>query len=120
MKELLLSDGDFNLMQIIWDNAPLESGKLVKLCAEEFDWKKSTTYTMLKRLCEKGMVENENSVIKVLVSREEIQKVESDYLIEKSFAGSLPAFMSAFLDNGKISKKEAKKLIDLIEEHIDE
>jgi len=118
MDDLLLCESEYRMMDIIWDNAPIESGKLVKLCESRLSWKKSTTYTMLKKLCEKKIVENVDSVVSVLVPRKDVQSHESEHVVRRSFGGSLPAFVNAFLGNGKLSKKEADELIDLIETHI--
>lgn len=118
MDELLLSESEYKIMDIIWDNAPLESGKLVKLCESKMSWKKSTTYTMLKKVCEKNIVQNVDSIVSVLVPRQDIQSHESEHVVKRSFGGSLPAFVNAFLGNGKLSKKEADELINLIETHI--
>ena len=118
MDELLLSESEYKIMDIIWDNAPLESGKLVKLCESKLSWKKSTTYTMLKKVCEKNIVQNVDSIVSVLVPRQDIQSHESEHVVKRSFGGSLPAFVNAFLGNGKLSKKEADELINLIETHI--
>ena len=118
MDDLLLCESEYRMMDIIWDNAPVESGKLVKLCESKLSWKKSTTYTMLKKLCEKKIVQNVDSVVDVLVSRQDIQSHESEHVVRRSFGGSLPAFVNAFLGNGKLSKKEADELIELIETHI--
>ncbi len=114
----LLCDSEYRMMDIIWDNAPIESGKLVKLCESKLSWKKSTTYTMLKKLCDKNIVKNTDSVISVIVPREEILSQESEHVVKRSFGGSLPAFVNAFLGNGKLSKNEADELIDLIESHM--
>ena len=118
MADLLLSESDYRMMDIIWDHAPVESGKLVKLCESRLSWKKSTTYTMLKKLCDKGIVENTDSVVSVLIPREEVQSHESEHVVKRSFGGSLPAFVNAFLGNGKLSKQEADELINLIETHM--
>ncbi len=118
MDDLLLCESEYRMMDIIWDNAPVESGKLVKLCESKLSWKKSTTYTMLKKLCEKKIVQNVDSVVAVLVPRQDIQSHESEHVVRRSFGGSLPAFVNAFLGNGKLSKKEADELIELIETHI--
>ena len=118
MDDLLLCESEYRMMDIIWDNAPVESGKLVKLCESKLSWKKSTTYTMLKKLCEKKIVQNVDSVVSVLVPRQDIQSHESEHVVRRSFGGSLPAFVNAFLGNGKLSKKEADELIELIETHI--
>jgi predicted transcriptional regulator len=118
MSDLLLSESEYRIMDIIWDNAPVESGQLVKLCESKLSWKKSTTYTMLKKLIDKDLVKNTDSVVTVVVPREEVQSHESEHVVERSFGGSLPAFVNAFLGNGKLSKKEADELINLIESHM--
>lgn len=118
MDDLLLSESEYKIMDIIWDNAPIESGKLVKLCESQFAWKKSTTYTMLKKVCEKKIAQNVDSVVSFIVPRQDVQSKESEHVVKRSFGGSLPAFVNAFLGNGKLSKKEADELISLIETHI--
>ena len=118
MSDLLLSESEYRIMDIIWDNAPVESGKLVKLCESKLSWKKSTTYTMLKKLCDKKIVKNTDSLVSVIVPREKVLSHESEHVVKRSFGGSLPAFVNAFLGNGKLSKKEADELIDLIETHM--
>ena len=118
MAELLLSESEYRMMDIIWDNAPVESGKLVKLCESKLSWKKSTTYTMLKKLCDKNIVENSDSLVSVIIPRQEVLSRESEHVVKRSFGGSLPAFVNAFLGNGKLSKKEADELINLIETHM--
>ena len=120
MSDLLLSESEYRIMDIIWDNAPVESGVLVKLCESKLSWKKSTTYTMLKKLCDKNIVKNTDSLVSVIVPREKVQSHESEHVVKRSFGGSLPAFVNAFLGNGKLSKKEADELIDLIETHMTE
>ena len=118
MSDLLLSESEYRIMDIIWDNAPVESGQLVKLCESKLSWKKSTTYTMLKKLIDKDLVKNTDSVVTVVVPREKVQSHESEHVVKRSFGGSLPAFVNAFLGNGKLSKKEADELINLIESHM--
>ena len=118
MSDLLLSEREYRIMDIIWDNAPVESGQLVKLCESKLSWKKSTTYTMLKKLIDKDLVKNTDSVVTVVVPREKVQSHESEHVVKRSFGGSLPAFVNAFLGNGKLSKKEADELINLIESHM--
>ena len=118
MADLLLSESEYRMMDIIWDNAPVESGQLVKLCESRLSWKKSTTYTMLKKLCDKNIVRNTNSVVSVIAERDQVLSRESEHVVKRSFGGSLPAFVNAFLGNGKLSKKEADELINLIETHI--
>ena len=120
MDDLLLCESEYRMMDIIWDNAPVESGKLVKLCEKRLSWKKSTTYTMLKKLCDKNLVKNVDSTVSVIVLRGDIQSHESEHVVKRSFGGSLPAFVNAFLGNGKLSKKEADELISLIETHMED
>lgn len=116
MEEFRLFDAEYKFMSIIWDNEPINSTKLSKITEELMGWKKSTTYNMIKKLSEKGVLANENATVKALIRREQVQKYESEAVIEKSFDGSLPAFLTAFLDNKKISEKEALELKQIIEE----
>ncbi len=115
MSERKLCESDYRFMNVIWDNEPLGSGELVAKCAEVLGWKKSTTYTMLKKLCEKGLVKNDSSTITSLVSRERVQKAESEKFVEQTFSGSLPGFLAAFLGGKTISEREAEELKKLID-----
>lgn len=117
MDELTLSESEFRLMDVIWRYAPVESGKLVKICADELSWKKSTTYTMLRKVQDKGMVRNDDSVVSVIVPRDRVQEIESERLVSKAFGGSLPSFLASFLGNRSLSDKEADELIDLIDRY---
>lgn len=117
--ELKLCESDFRFMCVIWDNEPIASGELVRVCNDKLGWKKSTTYTMLKKLCEKGFTVNDNSVITSLVPKEKVQAFASEYVVESSFGGSLPSFLASFFGGKKISEEEAnelKKLIDNFKE----
>ena len=107
MESLKLCESDYRFMCVIWDNEPLASGKLVELCASGLGWKKSTTYTTLKKLCEKGFAKNENTVV----------AYASDHFVKQTFGGSLPQFLVAFLGGRKISEEEAEELKKLIDEH---
>ena len=115
MEELFLSDSEYRLMDIIWSNAPLESGKLVKLAEENLEWKKSTTYTILKRLATKGMVSNNNSIVNAVVGRDRVQSYESERVVKRDFKGSLPSFFAAFMGNKTLSASEADELMALID-----
>lgn len=117
MENKRLYEGEARFMDIIWDNEPVPSGRLVELCRDALGWKKSTTYTILKRLGEKGLVKNENSTVTALVSREEVQAAESTFVVEQTFAGSLPSFLVAFLGDKTISREEAEALKKMIDEH---
>lgn len=119
MENRRLSESDYRFISLIWDHEPVSSMRLVSLCLEKFDWKKSTTFTMLKRLSEKGLVKNEKAVVTTLVSRSEVQAHESERFVEQTFAGSLPGFLASYLGGKTISREEAaelKRLIDQCEE----
>lgn len=117
MEEYRLCNSDYRFMMIVWEHAPVGSGELVRLCQEQLGWKKSTTYTEIKRLCEKGILKNEKAVVEALVSREEVQAQESDAFVERTFAGSLPGFLAAFLGGKKLSGEEAEELKNLIDNY---
>ena len=110
-----LTYGETRLMQLIWDNAPLLSNRLTDICLQELGWKKSTTYTMLKKLIDKGYVQNENAMVTALVSRVSAQAEESHYVVENSFSGSLPGFLVSFFNGKTISAAEAEDLKRLID-----
>ena len=105
-----LCDSDYRFLCVVWDHAPVNSGELVKLCQAQLGWKKSTTYTVIRKLCEKGYIASENAVITVLISKEEVQAAESAYFIERTFDGSLPGFVAAFLGGRKIYDEQAEEL----------
>jgi len=117
MEYITLFEAETRLMNIIWDSEPLPSGKLVELCRDKLGWKKSTTYTMLKRVEEKGCAKNDQSIVSSLISRNDVRTAESRQLVEQSFSGSLPGFLTAFFGEKKISKKEAEELRRLIDSY---
>ncbi len=110
-----LTYGETRLMQLIWDNEPLRSNQLTEVCLRELGWKKSTTYTMLKKLVDKGYVQNENALVTACVSRESERAEVSRYVVETSFSGSLPGFLVSFLGGKTISAAEAEDLKRLID-----
>ena len=110
-------ESEFRFCQILWDHEPIGSTALVKLCKEELGWSKATTYTVIRRLSERGVVKNENATVESLVSREEAQCAEIDALVERSFGGSLPAFVAAFTGHAKLSKEDAEALRQMIEQY---
>lgn len=117
MDKFRLCESDFRFMTVIWDHEPVPSGRLVELCAQKLGWKKSTTYTTLKKLCDKGFACNEKTIVSSRVPREQVQACESEYFVERTFGGSLPGFLAAFLGNKRLSPKEVEKLKRLIDEH---
>ncbi len=99
----------------IWEKEPVGSEELVKLCAEKFDWKKSTTYTVLKKLCEKGLFQNVDGVVTSRISKEDFYTKKSEEFVEEAFGGSLPAFLAAFTSRQKLSEKEINEIRDIID-----
>ena len=116
MDDLKLFDAEFRLADIVWEREPVNSTELVGLCAEKLGWKKSTTYTMLRKLCERGVLQNENAVVTARVTREQVRRYQSEALLEKAFDGSLPVFVASFLRDKKLTSEEALKLQCMIEE----
>ncbi len=100
---------------IVWANEPLGSGELVKICEKELNWKKATTYTVLRKLCEKGLLKNENGVVSSLISKEEFYSAKSEQIIEESYEGSLPAFIAAFISRKTLTVKEADEIQKMID-----
>ena len=100
---------------IVWENEPIGSGELVKICEKELNWKKPTTYTVLRKLCEKGLLKNENGTVSSIVSREEFYSVKSEQIIEESFEGSLPAFIASFISRKNLTAKEAEEIQKMID-----
>lgn len=115
--ELKLCESDFRFMCIVWDNEPLSSRRLVELCNEKLGWKKSTTYTTLKKLCDKGFAQNVETTVTSLVDKDDVQAYASNRFVENSFSGSLPDFLVSFLGGKKISGKEAEELKHLIDSY---
>ena len=115
--ELRLCESDFRFMCILWENEPVSSHDLVLKCNEQLGWKKSTTYTVLKKMSEKGFAKNEGSVITSLVAKKDVQKYESNRVVNTSFDGSLPSFLASFFGGKKISEDEAQELKRLIDNY---
>jgi predicted transcriptional regulator len=118
MEKYKLFDAEYKFVSIIWDNEPINSTELVKLCADKLGWKKSTTYTVLKKLCGRGILQNRDATVTSLVKREDVQRYESRAVLERTFDGSLPKFLTAFLSGRKLSEQEAEELKRIIEEAV--
>lgn len=115
MKDMKLGTIETRFAEIIWANAPLTTNQLIKLCAEELEWKRTTTYTVLKKLCDKGIFKTENSLVTAVISKGEFEGMQSEQFVEETFKGSLPAFLTAFNSRKKLSDAdidEIQKLID--------
>ena len=108
-------ESEYRFCLILWEHEPIKSSELVNLCREQLGWKPTTTYTVIKRLSERGVLKNENTIVSALVSKDEVQAAEINEMVEKTFEGSLPAFIAAFAKHQKISEKE----IDALEQMID-
>ena len=108
-------ESEYRFCLILWEHEPIKSSELVKLCKEQLGWKPTTTYTVIKRLSERGVLKNENTIVSSLISKDEVQASEIEDMVEKTFEGSLPAFVAAFTKHQKISEKEideVQKMID--------
>ena len=108
-------ESEYRFCLILWEHEPVKSSRLVDLCREQLGWKPTTTYTVIKRLSERGVLKNENTVVTSLVSKEEVQAAELNDMVEKTFEGSLPAFIAAFTKHQKLSDAE----IDAVQQMID-
>lgn len=108
-------ESEYRFCLILWEHEPVKSSELVTLCKEQLGWKPTTTYTVIKRLSERGILQNENTVVTSLVSKDEVQAAEINEMVEKTFEGSLPAFIAAFTKHQKISDAE----IDAVQQMID-
>ena len=114
MSELRMGAIESRFADMIWQNEPITSPQLVKLAAKELDWKKSTTYTVLKRLCERGIFQNNDGTVTSLISKKDFYAVQSEKFVEETFSGSLPAFLAAFTTRKKLSDAEINELQELI------
>lgn len=110
-------ESEYRFCLILWENEPIKSSELVKLCKEQLGWKPTTTYTVIKRLSERGVLKNENTVVSSLVSKDEVQAAEISEMVEKTFEGSLPAFVAAFTRHQKISEKEIDEVQRMIDRY---
>ena len=113
--EMKLGVVEAQFAELIWAREPLASGELVKLCEKELNWKKSTTYTVLKKLCERGIFQNNDGVVTSLLTKDEFNAVQSEQFVEDTFEGSLPAFLAAFTSRKSLSKEEVEEIRRLID-----
>ena len=109
-------ESEYKFLCILWENEPIGSTALAKLCKEKLEWSKATTYTVIRRLCERGVIKNENAVVCTLVTKEQIQLSEFDELVEKRFDGSLPMFFAAFSKREKLDEAQIAEIMRIIGE----
>ena len=108
-------ESEYRFCLILWENEPIKSTELAKLCKEKLGWSKTTTYTVIKRLCERGIIQNENAIVTSIVSKEEAQLSELDEMVDKKFEGSLPAFIAAFGRRQSLSDAEIEEIRRIIQ-----
>ena len=110
-------ESEYRFCLILWEKEPINSTELVKLCKENLGWSKATTYTVIRRLSERGVLKNENATVSALISKEEAQRSRLEEMMEETFEGSVPAFIAAFSKSKKLSKSEADQLKALIDDY---
>ena len=115
MNEMRLGVIESRFADIVWQRAPLSTAELIKICAAEFDWKRTTTYTVLKRLSERGIFKNDNGIVTVLISKDEFYSRQSEKVVNESFGGSLPAFIAAFTSRQNLSESEIEQIRSIID-----
>ena len=117
MEDYRLGVVETRFAELIWTHEPLTSGELVKLCAKELEWKKSTTYTVLKKLCDRGIFQNQDGLVTSVLSQKEFQSRQSGRFVEDTFSGSLPAFIAAFAEGGELSDQELLEIRRMIDSY---
>lgn len=117
MRNIDLAESEKRFVELIWQNEPLQSGELVELCNRELNWKKSTTYTVLRRLCEKGILKNESAIVTSAIKKEEYMALRSEQVVDNAFEGSLPQFVAAFMSRKKLNRKQIDEIQRLIDEY---
>lgn len=117
MDTYVMTEAERQLANIIWDEEPLKSRALVEICNQKLDWKKSTTYTVLKKLCENHLFRNDDSVVTSIVGREEYKRKIGENYLNRNYNGSLPSFVAAFADSGRLSREDIEELSQLIEKY---
>lgn len=115
MKSIELAAVQERFADIVWENEPIASGDLVQICEKKLNWKKPTTYTVLRKLCDKGLLQNVDGIVSSLISKEEFYSAKSEQIIEDSYKGSLPAFIAAFTSHKKLTKKDVDEIQQLID-----
>ena len=120
MAELQMGEIESRFADIIWDHEPISSGMLAKYSEEQLNWKKTTSFTVLKRLCNKGIFQNNKGIVTSLISRDEFYSMQSEKFVEETFEGSLPAFLAAFTSRNHLTREEVAQLRRIVEEYEEE
>ena len=116
MNEIKLGVVESRFAELIWSHEPIPSGELVKLCEKELNWKKPTTYTVLRKLCEKGIFQNNSGIVTSVLSRDDFRAVQGEQFLGETYGGSLPAFIAAFAARNRLSREEADEIRRMIDE----
>ena len=109
-------ESEYRFCLILWEHEPVPSGKLVELCREQLGWSKATTYTVIRRLTDRGIVQNENTMVSTLVTKEEVQRSRIDEMVKETFQGSVPAFIAAFTQGRKLTEEERAEILRMIDQ----
>lgn len=117
MDNMELGEVQLRFAELVWHYAPLPSGELVKICQRELNWKKPTTYTVLRKLCQRGFCQNQDTIVTALVPKEQVQVYQSEHFVDRVFDGSLPQFLTAFLDGRALSQEEAEEIRGIIDRY---
>ena len=120
MADMELGAVQAQFAELVWQHEPVPSGELVKICEKELNWKKPTTYTVLRKLCEKGLFQNVNGIVTSVISRDDFYSAKSEQFVEETFDGSLPAFVAAFISRKSLSAAEAEEIQKMIDEFREE
>ncbi|MDO5689403.1 MAG: BlaI/MecI/CopY family transcriptional regulator [Tissierellia bacterium] len=113
-------ESEYRFCLVLWEHEPIKSSKLAALCKEELGWSKTTTYTVIKRLSDRGVLQNVDTIVSSLVTKDEVQASEIDELVEKRFEGSLPAFIASFTKNQRLTKEEREEIQRMIDNHVED
>ena len=113
-QNLKLFDAEYRFMLVVWENEPIHSRKLAELCSDALGWGRSTTYTVLRKLCERGFLRNDKAIVTTIAKKDEVQGYESAAIVDRAFGGSLPSFVTAFLKTKKLTPEEAVEIREMI------
>ena len=110
-------ESEYRFCLVLWEHEPINSTKLVKICKERLDWSKATTYTVIRRLSERGVLKNENTIVRTLVTKEQVQDAQMEELLDKTFEGSMPAFIAALSRSSRLTDQDIQQLKEIVDTH---